>query len=957
MDSTSEVLESCIESPNSNRDTEAINTDGITGDKCNSSPQINITNEKSLECTVTVDTDDIQLQDELEIKDNTKENSSTGFEGDTKKVYTSMESGNDNDLPTVHTTSKTEKEFCEKKELVDVTKVEEREVGSETESEDGTECSRNETIEESRDEGKLVSENGKVSVKSENIEINSSKDKETIEESRDEGKLVSENGKVSVKSENIEINSSKDKETIEESRDEGKLVSENGKVSVKSENIEINSSKDKETIEESRDEGKLVSENGKVSVKSENIEINSSKDKEHNERINDEQNLLSNDGEIKEKNRIVSEAEKDDYNRQIKHIISDIDVNIRAQMQLAKLKAEEQKLIDKQNELTHQIQQQQQLAQELSLQNQIKLKQLEQMPAVESKIQPNLLECNPKTSFKDHNNPLKTVDLRKIFTPATDTKEILPKNRKLYASSAFYSPTLHPTVEDQVELARRISYSLSDISNQTSKGQSMFVNRKKRSVKWVHEGSAQEKEFLDDVKVPCKENSVSSTGLTHLEKIPLKLIMNPNGQVRDYDSLKELINIEAGLLSPDNCAELITALQLHQGRGAELFAKRRKKANNWIVDETNAETQCLPSGIPDYQQNQIRPATSPNILPAYSDAGKHRVQLNIHQNQLIEKYSKPGLQFVSSPWEAALQTGSASSAFLEPCKNETIATPHYSENGAKDLIDISQRTQHDTFVTNQGISENVSSLSSRNVNVPPNTQRNLAYTPSVAQGWGGPNVKLPNGLFVPKEISLSSYAPPPAIYHNQQKFQAPRIVCSNSNEDQNLYNIKNGLPLNEIGSKSSNKYQKIFTPTRYQEVPKEVQIGSQVNFSPAQLSTDKISRFENGDNSSQNSCIHQYLTVRPKTNVRNASPTPFGVTINKSATRSPSSIPSFGTTLSYPSSTTSAKCGQFYNSKALSQLQKGPTSNIQAHGWEAKKTQEDYWCSPQHHGNLPYTDF
>ncbi|KAH8326848.1 hypothetical protein KR074_007860, partial [Drosophila pseudoananassae] len=563
---------------------------------------------------------------------------------------------------------------------------------------------------------------------------------------------------------------------------------------------------------------------------------------------------------------------QDDYNRQIKHIISDIDVNIRAQMQLAKLKAEEQKLIDKQNELTQQIQQQQKLSKELSLQNQLKLKQLEQMPALESKTQPNLLECNMKTSFKDHNNPLKTIDLRKIFTPATDTKEILPKNRKLYASSAFYSPTLHPTVEDQVELARRISYSLSDISNQTSKGQSMFVNRKKRSVKWVHEGRSQE--FLDDDKVPCKENSVSSTELTHLEKIPLKLIMNPSGQVRDYDSLKELINIEAGLLSPDNCAELITALQLHQGR--------------------------------DYQQNQLRPATSPNILPAYSDAGKHRVQLNIHQNQLIEKYSKPGLQLVSSPWEAALQTGSASSAFLEPCKNETTVTPHCSENGAKDLIDISQRTRHGA----QKISENASSLSSRNVNVPPNTKRNLAYTPSVAQGWGGPNVKLPNGLFVPKEISLSSYAPPPAINQNQQKFQSPRILSGNSNEDQNLYNIKSGFPLNEIGSRGSKNYQKILSPTRYQEVPKEVQIGSQVNFSPAQLSTDKISRFENGNNSSQNSYIHQYLTVRPKTNVRNASPTPFGVAFNKSATRSPSSIPSFGTTLSYPSSTTSTRCGQ-----------------------------------------------
>lgn len=58
----------------------------------------------------------------------------------------------------------------------------------------------------------------------------------------------------------------------------------------------------------------------------------------------------------------------------------------------------------------------------------------------------------------------------------------------LYASSAFYSPGFHPTMEDQVELARRISHSLSDISNKQSKGQTMYSNRKKRSVKWVHEG-------------------------------------------------------------------------------------------------------------------------------------------------------------------------------------------------------------------------------------------------------------------------------------------------------------------------------------------------------------------------------------------------------------------------------------------------------------------------------------
>lgn len=58
-------------------------------------------------------------------------------------------------------------------------------------------------------------------------------------------------------------------------------------------------------------------------------------------------------------------------------------------------------------------------------------------------------------------------------------------------------------MEDQVELARRISHSLSDISNQQSKGQSMYVNRKKRSVKWVHEGEGmkrKKKKKLDNLK-------------------------------------------------------------------------------------------------------------------------------------------------------------------------------------------------------------------------------------------------------------------------------------------------------------------------------------------------------------------------------------------------------------------------------------------------------------------------
>ncbi|KPU74675.1 uncharacterized protein Dana_GF21686, isoform B [Drosophila ananassae] len=1008
MDSTSEVLEACIHSPNSTLDNDANITKDITSDEYNTlknDTELKTTDEliiKPLENILTVDTDTIQLSEEPQIN-NIKETSSTRIENNNSKIDSSLGSDNENNSSSGNTTSLLGKASDEEKKLVEVTKVDEHEMPTETESdEDGTECLKENTtddekcipesyksehvqinspkeedpIEKSKAEAKLFSENLKIDVKS---EIDLPKNEDPIEKSKAEAKLFSENLKIDVKS---EIDLPKNEDPLEKSMAQAKLIFENEQIAVKS---EINSPKNEDPMEKSMAQAKLIFENEKIAVKS---EINSPKNEDPMDESKAEAKEIFENEKIAVKSEIHSPKNENDYNKQIKHIISDIDVSIRAQMEIAKLKAEEQKLIDKQNELTQYIQQQQQLAQELSLQNQVKIKKLQQMPVLEAEKQPKLLECNSNTLYKDQINPSKTVDLRKIFTPATDTKEILPKNRKLYASSAFYSPTLHPTVEDQVELARRISHSLSDISNQTSKGQSMYVNRKKRSLKWVHEGSAQEKQILGDEKDTLKENSISSTELTQLEKIPLKLIMNPSGKVRDYDSLKELINIETGLLSPDNCAELITALQLHQGRGAELFAKRRKKANNWVIDETNAETQCLPSGITDYQQHQLRPATSPNILPAYSDAAKHRVLLNIHQNQVIKKYSKPGLKFVTSPWEAALQTGSASSAFLEPCKNETTTTPYYSENGAKDLTDNIQRTQHDNLVFNQETekkSEIASSLSSHSINVPSNTQRNLAYIPNVAQGWGGRNVKLPKdkeeetcaeeeslnvweliqtfekrslvefsqlkskkeGLFIPKEISLSSYAPPPEIYQNQHKFEPVPILNIYSFEDPNTHNTRSAFPLNETNG-STNSYQK---------GPKEVKITSQVTFSPSQLSSDKIARFEHVDKSSQKNSIQQYLTARPKTNVRNASPTPFGVAFNKSATRSPNSISSFGTTLSHPSTTPSTRSGQFYNSKASSLLHQGPTSKAHAHGWDAKNSQEDYWCSPQQHENLPYTDF
>ncbi|XP_050743003.1 uncharacterized protein LOC108024910 isoform X4 [Drosophila biarmipes] len=831
---------------------------------------------------------------------------------------------------------------------------------------------------------------------------------------------------------------------------------------------------------------------GKNAVEDKDLNVfNETQQGKEAEQVTNQSDLL-NDDTTERDLRLSSQA---DFNNQILDIISDIDINIKAQEKITQLKEQELKLIQKQNELANQIHQQQILAQQLNAKNTNKQSQCQQQNArdVLTLHQNNFV-------VKESTNISKNIDLRKIFTPATDATEILPKNRKLYASSAFYSPTLHPTVEDQVELARRISHSLSDISNQTSKGQSMYVNRKKRSDKWVHEGRSQGNESSSDVVDPYKENSEtnSTLELRKLEKMPLKLIMNPNGRVRDYNSLKDLINVETGLLSPDNCAELITALQLHQGRGAELFAKRRRKADNWIVDETNLETQNPPSGIPDYQQYQQKPATSPNILPAYSDAGKHRVQLNIHQNQLIEKYSKPGLQVVQSPWDAALQTGSASTAFLEDkdsksqCLSPAAVSPTpYFQSGRRDITDTVEPTHYSPLKDYK----NANASTPQSINVPSNPQRDLAYTPAVAQGWGGRNVKLPKeslqysitesspqtrlqfylnndnltsnfaidvqsrlyelekfqklflehqpleievlrnrdraqahnsckdvmlkfevelcdndkqvkdvldeklnvreliqsfeqqniselshsqnglaapikydnkgkGLYVPKEISLSSYAAPPQQYAGHDAhFESP----NNGSASRPLSRTNFSTYQSSVGNNGTGQFpiskafspelgtvpprQQLYAPSSYQRIPAFENVAPQVNFNPAPLTFDKMARYEQPNRNNSTSASSQYLNVKQNSRVRNVSPTPFGIVRNEHTSGSSFSTGSIGS----PN-----RCGPLPGRPTSPLSNKVPIFNQCARGWgsisDKQQTYQSPFSSPQT-GNLPYTDF
>ncbi|XP_076672384.1 uncharacterized protein LOC143371288 isoform X2 [Andrena cerasifolii] len=181
-----------------------------------------------------------------------------------------------------------------------------------------------------------------------------------------------------------------------------------------------------------------------------------------------------------------------------------------------------------------------------------------------------------------------SVDLQKLLTPAQDTQGMMQsKNRKMFASSYFYAPT-HPTVEDQVELARRISHSLSDVKNMKSKGQSMYVNRKKRSVKWIHDGNG-----IEDAEEPSTP--------VHRDKVPLKCMMNPHGKVLDIHGIQALgeeVNIEPMPKNPEKLFDIVRDLNNQRGRGAEIFAKRRKRSEKWVVDRDQSSQTLSAPGTP-----------------------------------------------------------------------------------------------------------------------------------------------------------------------------------------------------------------------------------------------------------------------------------------------------------------------------------------------------------------------
>jgi len=166
--------------------------------------------------------------------------------------------------------------------------------------------------------------------------------------------------------------------------------------------------------------------------------------------------------------------------------------------------------------------------------------------------------------------------LQKIMTPAQvdfDSGSLKRRNpKKMFSDSSFYNSEKHPTVADQVEMAQKISKAM------FSKDNKIFANK---------------------VQSTGDEN-ISNSGAHPEDLSNLKLIMNPEGKVHEWGDIPADQLPNADLLAGHAVAAAVKLAgsasdAADSGIGGELFAKRREKADNWVVEifHWEKDAQCF----------------------------------------------------------------------------------------------------------------------------------------------------------------------------------------------------------------------------------------------------------------------------------------------------------------------------------------------------------------------------
>merc|ERR1719225_1093943 len=172
--------------------------------------------------------------------------------------------------------------------------------------------------------------------------------------------------------------------------------------------------------------------------------------------------------------------------------------------------------------------------------------------------------------------------------------------------------------------------------NSSSKGQKMYLTRVQNS------GGMHDDDYQN------RHDTVPN----------MKLVMNPEGKVHEWDDLPEdqkpdyqqiAVHAAPNVPLPDVADPVAESLNAGIGKGGELFAKRRQRAENWVVDETSIG-QAKPSAFADkFMQEQTQQQLAFQQQKQLEQQQREQIsqqQLSQQQSELFQQQQESKQTFI-----------------------------------------------------------------------------------------------------------------------------------------------------------------------------------------------------------------------------------------------------------------------------------------------------------------------
>ncbi|ESN93300.1 hypothetical protein HELRODRAFT_181046 [Helobdella robusta] len=311
------------------------------------------------------------------------------------------------------------------------------------------------------------------------------------------------------------------------------------------------------------------------------------------------------------------------------------------------------------------------------------------------------------------------VNFGEKSSTAIDQPSNLPDtSKKTFSDSTFYHDPVnkYPTLEEQVQMARKVALSVVAPINFNSKGHKMFLKAKERASKYTT-GSSDNEE--------SEEHVISS-----LDDLNKKVVMVPKLPTESTEErLNAMSNEEIELMrlqqrktthtnvSPQICFSLADDLKSMKGKGGKLFAKRQAKAESWTVgggDQTVEDEQQQQQQTDDSTNDILKDKQQKNVMAKinikhqsnkrYSDDDctanigygvinkENDGQIPVNRLNFLIKNAK---QTFKTPWEVAMESGSTDKS-LESDNNPAQTSTHltqYSTTNANPPFDATSSAQ------------------------------------------------------------------------------------------------------------------------------------------------------------------------------------------------------------------------------------------------------------------------